>query len=176
MNEYGKDEIIMKAKEFEKLGFIASDALNKMTEIGIIYDSTTMSYLSKSIGWLMSARARSYQSNINEYGIDKSLLKSLVDVNDNEIKHSTELYYFYNLVNKIYSLIHENSNNIKDCYINIENLNGKIKIQICDIIDNKLSQKEFLRIIRSGTDYRDDITYFILNATLDEIQKKIGNI
>ena len=189
LNKYGEEDILVRAKEFERLGCKAIDILKQMSEIGIIYDSTIMSHLMKAIGWVIDVRGRSYQYNINEYNIDKSLLKSLDSVDNDKIKRNTELY-FYNLVDKIYSLVHNNSNKfIKNSYIYIKefpdtgkfeiaisanNLLFRPRIKIRDIINNSLKEKTFLDIIKTGTFHRDDVTYFILNAILGEIQKIIN--
>lgn len=189
LDKYGKEGITIKAKEFEKLSCTAIDTLNKMSEIGVIYNSTILGHLMKAVGWLIDVRARTYQYNIDEYGIDKSLLKSLdsEDVNSDKIKHNTNLY-FYDLVNKIFSLILKNPNNniIKNGYIYIKEdpelakfepivstnkLLFRPSIKMSDIIKNDISQKAFLDIIQAGTYYQDSTTYFILNAILGELQK-----
>lgn len=189
LDKYGKEGITIKAKEFEKLNCTAIETLNKMSEIGVIYNSIILGHLMKAVGWLIDVRARTYQYNIDEYGIDKSLLKSLdsKDVDSDKIKHNTNLY-FYDLVNKIFSLILKNPNNniIKNGYIYIKEdpelakfepivstnkLLFRPSIKMSDIIKNDISQKAFLDIIQAGTYYQDSTTYFILNAILGELQK-----
>lgn len=189
LDKYGKEGITIKAKEFEKLNCTAIETLNKMSEIGVIYNSIILGHLMKAVGWLIDVRARTYQYNIDEYGIDKSLLKSLdsKDVDSDKIKHNTNLY-FYDLVNKIFSLILKNPNNniIKNGYIYIKEdpevakfepivstnkLLFRPSIKMSDIIKNDISQKAFLNIIQAGTYYQDSTTYFILNAILGELQK-----
>ena len=189
LDKYGKEGITIKAKEFEKLNCTAIETLNKMSEIGVIYNSIILGHLMKAVGWLIDVRARTYQYNIDEYGIDKSLLKSLdsKDVDSDKIKHNTNLY-FYDLVNKIFSLILKNPNNniIKNGYIYIKEdpelakfepivstnkLLFRPSIKMSDIIKNDISQKAFLDIMQAGTYYQDSTTYFILNAILGELQK-----
>lgn len=185
--------ILARAKELENIFMQIKKLSKRAREIGAIQYSVGKQYTAiiKTGEWNDKARSYTYAYNIHELGISKDKLVSLDSVDNERIKHNTNLY-FYDLVNKIFTLIHKNpnipiikngfiyikespENNKFEAIISLNKLLFKPVIKMSDILDNDLDEKTFLDIIKSGTYHQDSITYFILNMTLGEIQKIVDD-
>lgn len=186
--KYGRDEIFMRAKEFDSLLRKARECIFEACEIGApIYDTNILNAVTSSGNWTTTGINRAYQYNVKEFNISEKDLETIV-LNDVNKFRERALLMFNKEASDIIDTIINNMDIFKGKNINImrvDNLNRfviqvtksntKDSISINDIKNNKFDYSDLVKLCQKISLQNDNSTYQLLIQIKEAINKCIDN-